>query len=285
MNTTDQQFEEDFKLVFATPKKGRALSLQAMATRIKQHSMSAARENQVVFKITSFAQSRTAIGKTVKYNSRDGSLDLFDNMDNALDVKEDTPIYKDFANEVKWLNTGQHKTKRLTMNFVLSLSEVASKPGFEEATRHFLNEHFGSQPYLYTFHDDTDHYHAHVVAGLRNYEGERVITDKPQLLIWRQGFAESLRLQGIVAEATPSLSRGNVSKKTKLHSKQKALDSENSPESAIPSPAQPSIDKRYEAWKRIHLYMKQNDLDGVNELNDYIKDTYRHRNYALEQDL
>lgn len=208
---SEQQFEDDFKLVFAVSKKSRQLSPAQMTKRIQQHSMQAARENQVVFKISSFSRSRTALGKTVNYNARKGAITLFDNMDSPLKTDGNTPLYHDFANEVQWLNVGQHKTKRLTMNFVLSLSEGTPKPQFEAATRDFLASHFGKQPYIYTFHDDTDHYHAHVVAGLRNYDGERIITDKSQLLAWRQGFADALRQQGLEAEATTRFIQRRIS--------------------------------------------------------------------------
>lgn len=289
MIDSEQQFEDDFRLVFAVSKKAKTIGTARMALRIKQHSMSAARENQVVFKITSFSESRTAIGKTLTYNSRKGDLSLFDNMDNRLDVPEGGTAYKGFVNEVLWLNVGEHKTKRLTMNFVLSLSEGASKHEFEESTRNFLNAHFGHQPYLYTFHDDTEHYHAHVVAGLRNYEGKRIVTSKAQLLEWRQGFAESLRQQGISAEATPALSRGEISQNTELRSKEKILErgeslsgNTNLRQSNV---IQTSIDRRLDAWKRIHQFMKENELDGTNELMNYIESTYHHRNTSLEQEF
>lgn len=288
MSDQQTQFEDDFRLVFAISKKAKSLNPYQMSQRVKQHSMSAARENQVVFKITSFSHSKTSIGKTLNYNARQGDLTLFDNMDSAINTHEGQPIYKDFVNEVLWLNAGEHKTKRLTMNFVLSLSEGTSKQEFEEATRDFLNQHFGNQPYLYTFHDDTEYYHAHVVSGLRNYQGERIVTSKEQLLEWRQGFAESLRLQGVEAEATPALSRGSISQNTELRSKKRieqrgeTLSNRTKPEHT--ARIQHSIDQRLEAWNRIHQYMQQQGLDGANELEKYIQYTYHQENLSLEQD-
>lgn len=288
MNDQQAQFEEDFRLVFAISRKARTLTPHQMSQRVKQHSISAARENQVVFKITSFSHSKTSIGKTLNYNARQGDLTLFDNMDSAIKTHEGKPIYKDFVNEVLWLNAGKHKTKRLTMNFVLSLSEGTPKQEFEEATRDFLNQHFGNQPYLYTFHDDTEHYHAHVVSGLRSYQGERIVTSKEQLLEWRQGFAESLRLQGVEAEATPALSRGSISQNTELRSKKmieqrgEALSKRTKHEHTVR--IEYSIDQRLEAWNRIHQYMQQQGLDGANELEKYIQYTYHQENLSLEQD-
>jgi hypothetical protein len=289
MSDSNRQFEEDFRLVFAVSKKAKNLSKQEMATKVKQHSMSAARENQVVFKITSFSESPSAIGKTLNYNSRQGDLMLFDNLDNPLQVSEDSQVYKNFVNEIKWLNVGEHKTKRLTMNFIVSLSEGTPKREFEEGTREFLNQHFGNQPYLYTFHDDTEHYHGHVVAGLRNYQGQRIVTSKDQLLVWRQGFADALKNQGVEAEATPALSRGKVSQNTELRSKRRIQQrgetlSENA-KPKQPNLIQKSLDKRLNAWNRIHDYMREEGLDGANELGNYIKDTYHHENYPLEPDF
>jgi len=288
MTDQEAQFEEDFKLVFAISKKAKAVSMQKMAERIKQHSMAAARENQVVFKITSYSQSKTSISKTLNYNSRKGNLALFDNMDSPLQGTEENPVYKDFVNEVTSLNKGQHKTKRLTMNFILSLSEGTPKKEFENGTREFLNQYFGNQPYLYTFHDDTEHYHAHVVTGLRNYQSERVITSKEQLLVWRQGFADSLRSQGVSAEATPATSRGKVSQNTELRSKHRILDRgeklsqqrKNEDSESIKK----SIDKRFDAWSRMSKFMQERHLEGADELNKYINYTYHHENLSLEQD-
>ena len=250
--------------------------------------MAAARENQVVFKITSFSQRNTSIGKTLNYNSRNGDLVLFDNMDNPIQGTESSPVYKNFVNEVTSLNKGQHKTKRLTMNFILSLSEGTPKKEFEDGTRDFLNQYFGNQPYTYTFHDDTEHYHAHVVAGLRNYQAERVITSKEQLLVWRQGFAEALRNQGVSAEATPATSRGQVSQNTDLRSKTRILErgetlseiQKNEEAVSIKN----SINKRFEAWTRMQKFMQERNLDGANELNFYIDHTYHQENLSLEQD-
>jgi hypothetical protein len=288
MTENETQFEEDFKLVFAISKKAKEISTAKMAERIKQHSMAAARENQVVFKITSFSQRNTSIGKTLNYNSRNGDLVLFDNMDNPIQGTESSPVYKNFVNEVTSLNKGQHKTKRLTMNFILSLSEGTPKKEFEDGTRDFLNQYFGNQPYTYTFHDDTEHYHAHVVAGLRNYQAERVITSKEQLLVWRQGFAEALRNQGVSAEATPATSRGQVSQNTDLRSKTRILErgetlseiQKNEEAVSIKN----SINKRFEAWTRMQKFMQERNLDGANELNFYIDHTYHQENLSLEQD-
>lgn len=289
MTDAESQFEEDFKLVFAISKKAKRLTTQQMVTRIKQHSMAAARENQVVFKITSFSQSSTSIGKTLNYNSRKGDLAMFDNMDNNIQTLYNQNSFKQFIDEVNDLNSGKHKTKRLTMNFILSLSEGTPKTEFEEATRQFLNIHFGEQPYLYTFHDDTEHYHAHVVAGLRNYQGERIVTSKDQLMTWRQGFAESLREQGVSAEATPATSRGQVSQNTELRSKARILSRGGklgeSEKDRKDHSVKKSIDKRQQAWGRMQSFMHLNGIEGAEVLKKYITNTYYHENLSLEPDL
>lgn len=289
MTVSESQFEEDFKLVFALSKKAKRLSTQQMVERIKQHSMAAARENQVVFKITSFSQSSTSIGKTLNYNSRKGDLAMFDNMDNRVQNLYEDNFFKKFINEVNDLNKGKHKTKRLTMNFILSLSEGTPKTEFRNATNNFLNTHFGEQPYLYTFHDDTEHYHAHVVAGLRNYQGERVVTSKDQLMHWRQGFAESLRDQGILAEATPATSRGQVSQNTELRSKDRMRQRGEILDRSQKHQKQQSIDnsivKRQQAWIRMHDFLQHKRLDAAEMLKKYINNTYHHENLSLEQDL
>ncbi|RVU81563.1 hypothetical protein EOL70_26350 [Leucothrix sargassi] len=289
MTVSESQFEEDFKLVFALSKKAKRLSTQQMVERIKQHSMAAARENQVVFKITSFSQSSTSIGKTLNYNSRKGDLTMFDNMDNQIQSLYEDSGFKYFISEVNDLNKGRHKTKRLTMNFILSLSEGTPKKEFQEATSNFLNTHFGEQPYLYTFHDDTEHYHAHVVAGLRNYQGERVITSKDQLMQWRQGFAKSLRDQGILAEATPATSRGQLSQNTELRSKdrmrQRGEILDGSKKHRNLKSIDHSIEKRKQAWVRMHDFLKYKQIDTAEVLKKYITNTYYHENLSLEQDL
>lgn len=286
MSYSESDFEEDFKLVFAASKSAKKLTMLEMSSRIKSHAMVC--ENQAVLKITSFSNTNAGISKAINYNSRDNDLPLFDGMDDELKATNGEPIYKKFIDEVNTLNEGQHKTKRLTMNFILSLSDGSTKKEFEEGTRHFLAEHFGNQPYIYTFHDDTEHYHAHVIAGLREYDGKRVITSKEKLLEWRQGFSEAMTGQGVVIEATPALSRGKSSSKrdpevTKKRILERGGELSGKSDGKKPgmTSANKSINKRHSAWNRMHKYMKENNIDGEKELKEFIDDKFQEKGLEI----
>ena len=280
MSYAEKEFFEDFNFVFANTSQKNITLLQAVK-RIQEHSVGTGNNaNQVMFKITSFGNSATGMYKTLDYNSRQDDLTLYDNTDTALTSSEENKRpFMDFVKEVKTLHENAHRSKRMTMNFILSMKAGTPQKEFRAATREFLAKDFPNQPYLYTFHDDTDVYHAHVVAGLRDYEGNRVLTNKIQLQQWRENFAEALREQGVSAEATPALSRGKVSENNYLRAKEeiikrggKLLSKDKKFE--MTNKIQTSLDARKQAWLRMNDYIKDNFFEESKLLTEFLSNRF-----------
>jgi len=75
----------------------------------------------------------------------------------------------------------------------------------------FLEREFGDRfEYAFAAHNDTDHYHVHVLVKRRGAGGELLATNKPDLARWRQGFAEAARERGFEVDASPRYARGKT---------------------------------------------------------------------------
>ena len=62
--------------------------------------------------------------------------------------------------------------------------------------------------YAMVLHTDQAHPHVHLVVKAEDEYGRRLHIDKPMLRDWREGFARTMREQGIAANATPRVIRG-----------------------------------------------------------------------------
>jgi MobA/VirD2-like, nuclease domain len=146
------------------------------------------------------------------------------------------------------------------MNMMLSMPAGTDKKAFELAVGDFLCREYAAFDYLYTFHDDREHYHAHVVVGLRGEDGRWLNPRKNDLAQWRQGFASSLQRRGISASATPSYTRG----KHKGGYRRDHKELEKRGTRRVPRPAQTydpakedaAIEERRQAWQRIESHYR-----------------------------
>lgn len=78
-----------------------------------------------------------------------------------------------------------------------------------EATVAFLDGEFGGRfEYFFAAHDDTDHYHVHVIVKRRGLNGERLSTNRADLMRWRERFAEAAQRLGFEVDASPRYARG-----------------------------------------------------------------------------
>jgi len=86
------------------------------------------------------------------------------------------------------------------------------KEGFREATKEFLKEEFGNHDYHYVFHDNKDHYHAHVVVPMVDRDLKRINPRKEDIQRWRETFSNELEKEGILANAMKCISKGKYPK-------------------------------------------------------------------------
>jgi len=174
------------------------------------------RKPQVMVKITSFASSKERLAAHLDYISRKGQHEVLDPAGDAfsaiggqmrLSARDAIQHYgRELATgPIDEVETGKKKMgrprKRVSMNLMLSMPAGTETGAFELAVRDFLNDQFQAHDRLFTFHDDRDHYHAHVVIGLQGADGRWLNPRKNDLLAWRERFAASLERYGIAAEA------------------------------------------------------------------------------------
>ena len=174
------------------------------------------------------------------------------------------------ASQASYEKKGQSR-KRVSMNLMLSMPAGTDKTAFELAVGEFLSREYEVFDYLYTFHDDRNHYYAYVVVGLCGEDGRWLNPRKNDLLQWRQSFADSLQRRGIAAKATPSYSQG----KPKTGYRRDLAELSKRGTRRVPRPAptydrakeDAAIEERRHAWDRIRAHY---DEVGDGELAEAI---------------
>lgn len=165
---------------------------------------------EVMVKITSklgAGKGMAAIAKHLDYISRNGKVNLEDHEGRLLNSRADV---KDIKND--WSEDIPEVSKRReTINVIFSMVKGTPTAEVKDAVREYLNEEFGGKhEYVFALHTDTDNPHVHVcikMASIRK-RNKRLNPRKNDLQRWREGFAQSLRKQGIEANATPRKTRG-----------------------------------------------------------------------------
>ena len=246
---------------------------------------------QVMLKITSFSSSAKRLAGHLDYISRNGDNEVFDRYGNRFshmsaasenaDPREALQLY---GSEIATASETPTKKKggprsRVSMNMMLSMPAGTDKTAFELAVGDFLNREYENFDYLYTFHDDRDHYHAHVVVGLLGSDGRWLNPRKNDIAQWRQSFASRLQGRGIAARATPSYSRG----KPKAGYRRDLSEAEKRGTRRVPRPAptydaekeKEAIEKRRKAWTRIAAhYGGEGDTEVSEGIASYVADNY-----------
>lgn len=247
------------------------------------------RKPQVMVKITSFARSKEGLAAHLDYISRNGQNEVFDPAGErfsaigeqmGLSARDALQHYgRELATgPIEEGANGRKKGRprsRVSMNLMLSMPAGTDTGAFELAVRDFLNEQFQAHDRVFTFHDDRDHYHAHVVVGLQGHDGRWLNPRKGDLLAWRGSFAESLTRHGIVAEATPAYSRGKG--KNGYRRDLEELRRRGTRERPDPSPGyepeteERAIRRRADAWTRIAVhYAAAGDHEAADAIRDYV---------------
>jgi hypothetical protein len=262
------------------------------------------RKPQVMVKITSFARSKEGLAAHLDYISRNGKNEVFDPAGEgfgAIGAQMGIPARDALQHYGRELATGPiardapinrnkkgRPRSRVSMNLMLSMPAGTDTGAFELAVREFLAEQFRAHDRVFTFHDDRDHYHAHVVIGLQGQDGRWLNPRKKDLLAWREAFAASLERHGIPAEATPAYTRGKG--KDGYRRDLEELRRRGTRERPNPSPSfdaeieERAIRRRAEAWTRIaDYYAAGGDHEAADAIRDYVADHFDYRPEAEPQ--
>lgn len=298
MSATADRLFDDYWFVLARPGRPRVpggADRENLAPLAMRKSLLSAvmRKPQVMVKITSFAGSKEGLAAHLDYIARNGKNEMFDPTGErfseiarqmGLTARDALQHYgRELAagpigNGPMGRKKGRPRS-RVSMNLMLSMPAGTDTGAFEFAVRDFLGEQFQAHDHLFTFHDDRDHYHAHVVVGLQSHDGRWLNPRKQDLLAWRQNFAASLERHGIAAEATPAYSRGKG--KDGYRRDLEELRRRGTRERPDPSPSHDSaveegaIRRRAQAWSRIAAhYAAAGDREAAETIRDYLADHF-----------
>jgi len=317
MNNT---FEDDFNFVFAKTGKARAPRAsrpgtstaagggkRTLAPDAQRRALLSAtkRKPQVMVKITSFGKSKKNVADHLDYISRKGELEVFDNTGDELSSlaerseREPRDALDDFADRLSDPpGEDDHAVKRrprdrVTMNLMLSMPEGTDTGAFELAVRDFLQDTFTQNDHVFAFHDDRNHYHAHIAVSLQGADGKWLNPRKADLQDWRQNFAEALEHRGIAAEATPAYSRA----RGKDNVRKGVIEAERRGKRTRPQRARgprydaateaAAIEQRAGSWSRIgDHYARAGDSEVSDAIREYVADRFDYhppKPEALEQ--
>lgn len=154
-------------------------------------------------------RSTKAVRTHLGYVSRYGRLPLWDNdglkLLGAADIRELAQDWEAFDRLDSLRRGGGVLARPMTL---------AAPPGSDplqvrRAVQAYLSRHFGgAYDYVYAFHTDRPHPHAHVLFRTLGADGTRLIWNRPDLQRGRARFASALREQGIEVQATSRALRG-----------------------------------------------------------------------------
>jgi hypothetical protein len=194
---------------------GRLRTPEARAQFVRQTLQQMVRRApQVMVKIAKAPKGMRGISNNLSYISRDGKLDIEDQDGQVIQGKEAVADLK-----AEWQNGGvpipQQSTKRDAFHLILSMPARTDPLAVHRAARALAAREFSSYQYamvLHTFETDPDpnpsrHPHVHLTVKTAGLDGIRLNPRKHDIQLWREGFAEALRDQGIDATTTSRLHR------------------------------------------------------------------------------
>lgn len=184
----------------ASGKCSKQKHIRTAKSKIKKYIASAP---EVMVKITSFGSSSSNVTDHLSYITRNGEVPIYDSYDRDVSEERFAGDIARESNDIKG---------RKTMNMILSMPPGTEPEGFREATKDFLKNEFTEHDYHYVFHDDKGHYHAHIVVPMVDRNLKRINPRKEDIQRWREGFAESLEKEGILANAMRCITKGKYPK-------------------------------------------------------------------------
>lgn len=170
------------------------------------------RTPEVMVKISGNAKGGDHVGSHLLYISRNGKLEVETEQGEVINSNQGM---KEKIKE--WQQDLGKRTKKTrdTVNIVLSMPAGTDPIGLKKAARQFAKNRFAeNHQYVFALHTDVDHPHVHLTVKSLGFDGTRLHVKRGDPQIWREEFAEQLRVQGIDAEATPRKVRGVVKKPT-----------------------------------------------------------------------
>lgn len=180
---------------------------------IKQKlSLMAKKAPEVMVKISGTPKGLKHLKAHMSYIGREGKADelvLEDERGEIYKGKDDLDELAD-----SWRNSGYRipleSKKREAFNIVLSMPPGTDRAAVTSAAREFSKHVFEGHQYAFATHEDEAHPHVHLTVKAVSMDGFRLNPRKADLQDWRETFAEYLRDEGITANATRRVHRGQL---------------------------------------------------------------------------
>ncbi len=90
------------------------------------------------------------------------------------------------------------------MHVVVSVPAGSDREKTVDAAREFFREMFTeNHEYAFAAHDETDHFHIHLLVKLCGRDGKQMRMTRKDPDLWRQKFAAKAREKGLRVDASP----------------------------------------------------------------------------------
>ncbi len=189
----------------ATRQRAREIRARIAATVIR-------RAPQVMVKVTGGGRGMRAIAAHFRYISKNGRLDIEDDLG---DVRHGKEALHDLVDD--WRYGGsfipddvQPGHRREAFNIMLSMPRGTDPLTVQRAARAFARAELADHKYVMVLHDHQANPHVHLSVRAESRHGRRLNPRKADLARWRETFAEKLRELGIDAEASRRSARGST---------------------------------------------------------------------------
>jgi type IV secretion system T-DNA border endonuclease VirD2 len=174
---------------------------------------------EVMVKVTFQHNGRAAVLKHMTYITRNGSIEMENELGEAFTDKRDLHEVLDVW-DVQYLEEKENAEIKDTVNIVYGMPADMDDDAVRDAVRATLKQTVANHRFIFALHspktdpgkDGSKHPHVHVVIQKTGVNGKRLRHGPQELASWRECFAQELRARGIEAEATRRYARGQFKK-------------------------------------------------------------------------
>lgn len=164
----------------------------------------AQQSREVIVRVTGRTRNPSGLAAQLSYNTRKGELSGELSNGRILHGLDDMRTLRD-----RWVADNAAYARRTScptqsLGVVLSMPAGTPQEAVVEATRAWARQHISpTTEWFAVQHADRSHFHSHVAVRAVQVNGYRVAGTLPEIQAWRETFAQSLRQQGVTADATP----------------------------------------------------------------------------------
>jgi hypothetical protein len=156
------------------------------------------------------------------YISRGGRLLTVDQNSRRIEGRDDVrDTHGSWNLDMQRTRSGRSDPLHPSFNIIFSMPAKSEPDKVLEAVQAFAKDRFPRHQYVMALHTpETDpadnpppHPHVHLILRAEDEDGQRIYIRKSDLRLWREAFADQLRMRGIEANASSRAERGVSFKK------------------------------------------------------------------------